>query len=447
MGYSSYELLWMFLVYSFAGWIIETIYATIRKRRFVNRGLINGPFCLIYGFSAAVLSVVLQELDGFWLFFGCMVYSGIIEWVAGYLIQKLFRERWWDYSRRRANIGGYVCLFSLLVWGALGFLAVKWGNVLVIGGFDLLPEPLVTIFIWSCMGMLLLDAVASIVLKNGKSKYLNQWQEANNQIIKFSRRLEHFISERINERIHKAYEVAFETDEMKKESAVFAQECSYYKIILLFFVGAFAGDLIETVFCRITMGEWMSRSSVVWGHFSIVWGLAIALVTLFLYKFKDRKGSFLFWMGTLLGGAYEYLCSVFTEMVFGTVFWDYSWIPLNLGGRINLLYCFFWGFAAVIWFWWIYPIVSRGIEKIPAVLGKTISWSLLVFMICNVLVSGFALVRYNERSSGIRASQGWQSYMDAHYGDEKMQHIYPKALQVNELDEGKISEMGRNSDN
>ena len=74
----------------------------------------------------------------------------------------------------------------------------------------------------------------------------------------------------------------------------------------------------------------MSRSSVVWGDFSIVWGLAIAAVTALLYKYRNRSQQFLFWMGTFLGGAYEYICSVFTEIVFGTVFWDYSDIPFNL---------------------------------------------------------------------------------------------------------------------
>ena len=109
-----------------------------------------------------------------------------------------------------------------------------------------------------------------------------------------------------------------------------------------------------------------------WGPFSIVWGLALALVTLFLYKYKDRSESFLFLTGTLLGGAYEYLCSVFTEIVFGKVFWDYSGIPFNLGGRINLLYCFFWGIAAVIWFKKFFPKIEMVIEKIPVKFGKAV---------------------------------------------------------------------------
>lgn len=72
-------------------------------------------------------------------------------------------------------------------------------------------------------------------------------------------------------------------------------------------------------------------------------GLAIAIATALLYKDREKPDRHIFIVGTFLGGAYEYVCSVFTEIVFGKVFWDYSKIPFNLGGRINLLYCFFWG--------------------------------------------------------------------------------------------------------
>lgn len=82
----------------------------------------------------------------------------------------------------------------------------------------------------------------------------------------------------------------------------------------------------------------------------------------------------------MLGGAYEYLCSVFTEIVFGKVFWDYSEIPFNLGGRINLLYCFFWGIAAVVWIKKLYPHLSDWIEKIPKKVGIVLTWLLVAFM-------------------------------------------------------------------
>ena len=78
-------------------------------------------------------------------------------------------------------------------------------------------------------------------------------------------------------------------------------------------------------------GWWMSRSSFVWGPFSVVWGMAIVLATVLLYKDRERPDRHIFLIGTFLGGVYEYVCSVLTEIVFGKVFWDYSKIPFNLG--------------------------------------------------------------------------------------------------------------------
>lgn len=170
----------------------------------------------------------------------------------------------------------------------------------------------------------------------------------------------------------------------------------------------------------------MSRSSLVWGPFSIVWGLAIAMVTLLLYRYKDKSASWLFVAGTLLGGAYEYLCSVFTEIVFGAVFWDYSKIPFNLGGRINLLYCFFWGFAAVAWFKVFYPPLSAGIEKLPRRLGTVLTWCLVVFMCTNMAVSSAALSRYTARIEGKPADTKLAVYLDEHFDDARMERIYPK---------------------
>ena len=110
-------------------------------------------------------------------------------------------------------------------------------------------------------------------------------------------------------------------------------------LLWLFVIGAFLGDMVETVFCRLTAGVWMSRSSLVWGPFSVVWGLALAMATVLLRQNQDKSDRYLFAFGTVLGGVYEYVCSAVTELLFGTVFWDYS--KFNLGGRINLLYCFF----------------------------------------------------------------------------------------------------------
>ena len=296
--------------------------------------------------------------------------------------------------------------------------------------YSLLPGLISRILILVLMGFLAVDAIATLTILFGHSKNPERWIAADRDIDSATKKLGAKIDDVVNRRITKAYPQKQHTEKEEAHPEIFAYGCSFYKIVLLFFIGAFLGDITETIFCRITAGYWMSRSSVVWGDFSIVWGLAIAAVTALLYKYRNRSQQFLFWMGTFLGGAYEYICSVFTEIVFGTVFWDYSDIPFNLGGRINLLYCFFWGFAAVAWFKIFYPPVSRLIEKIPVKIGKIITWLLIIFMLADGIVSSAALARYNARSNGIEAENSFESWVDKHFDDERMAQVYPKAKKV-----------------
>lgn len=430
MIYTGYELLWLFLTYSFFGWVLETVFAALKQKRLVNRGLINGPACVIYGVAAVIVTVYLHELQGFWLFVGSMILATVIEWISGRSIERFSHERWWDYSNLPWNLDGYVCLPASLVWGALGFIAVKWGNWILTGIFSLLPVTVGKVLVWVLFIILIVDALATIIVMSGKSSRLERWAAADAWFARVSGRLGKWIEGQVDRRIHRAYPEAKKQEIAKEKSTVFAQGCDFYKVMMLFFIGAFLGDITETIYCRITAGIWMSRSSVVWGPFSIVWGLGIAAVTALLYRYRERSEGFLFAMGTFLGGAYEYLCSVFTELVFGTVFWDYSWMPFNLGGRINLLYCFFWGIAAVVWFKKLYPVLSALIERIPMLAGKITTWLLVVFMTCNVAVSCLALIRYEERGRGILADQGWRQTMDERFPDARMERIYPNAKMV-----------------
>lgn len=434
MKYTGYELLWLFFAYSFLGWVLETVVAAAKQKRFVNRGLINGPFCVIYGIAAVVISVCLQELSSFWLVLGSAVFATVIEWIAGRLIEKIYRERWWDYSGWRWNLDGYICLPASAIWGVLGFAAVKWGNPLLRGLFGLCPALAGRVLVWVLLVLLVLDVAATLILMSGKSRRAAEWEAADAWFAGQSMNLGNWLYGHVDARIRRAYPArkAVATEDTAEEKGVFAEGCDFYKIVMLFLIGAFLGDITETIFCRITAGVWMSRSSVVWGPFSIVWGLAIAAVTALLYRYRYRSDSFLFGMGTFLGGAYEYLCSVFTEIVFGTVFWDYSQMPFNLGGRINLLYCFFWGIAAVVWFKKLYPVISGWIERIPMRAGKIMTWILLVFMICNIAVSGMALVRYDKRGRGIPAEKGWEQTIDMRFPDARMAQIYPNAKTVGE---------------
>lgn len=428
MTYSGTQLLWLFLCYSFLGWVLETATAAVRKKRFVNRGMVNGPFCVIYGIAAALITATTGELHGFWLFLDCVILATVIEWVAGHLIERWYRERWWNYENIRWNLDGYISLPTSLFWGALGVLVARFGNRLLLSLFGMLPSLLGRLTVFILTGLIAVDIIATAAVLSGRSRREEQWKATDRWLTSISRRLGDKIYGWVNRRIEKAY-VVTRTEKKREAEAegVFAAGCGFYKLVMLFIVGAFLGDITETIFCRITAGYWMSRSSVVWGPFSIVWGLAIAAATALLYRYRNRSDGFLFFAGTFLGGAYEYLCSVFTEIVFGTVFWDYSKIPFNLGGRINLLYCFFWGIAAVIWLKILYPFISGWIEKIPMRIGKILTWVLLIFMIVNMAVSALALARMDARASGIPAENVLEEWLDSSYNDDVMNRIYPNA--------------------
>ena len=116
---------------------------------------------------------------------------------------------------------------------------------------------------------------------------------------------------------------------------------------------------------RLVSDIWMSRSSVLYGPFSVVWGLGAVLLTVVLTPLAKKNDRYVFLGGFLLGGTYEYMASVFTELVFGQVFWDYSDMPLNIGGRTNVLFMFFWGLLSVVWIKILYPALSKVIERIP----------------------------------------------------------------------------------
>lgn len=106
-------------------------------------------------------------------------------------------------------------------------------------------------------------------------------------------------------------------------------------------------------------------------------------------------------------------------------FWDYRGLPFNLGGRINLLYCFFWGIVAVVRLKKLYPLFSNLIERIPMRTGKIVTWCLVAFMCVDISVSTLALARCNGRSHHRKAANGIERLLDERFPDNRMKQIYP----------------------
>ncbi len=437
---SLYELLWFFLIYSLLGWCAGVVVAALRKHSFVNTGFLTLPFCPVYGVAAVVFSIFLPELKDrlFFLFVAGAVLSAFLVIVTGVLLERIFHRKWWDYTRYRFQFEGFITLPHLIVWGVLAVVCIRVTNPLICSLLDLFPVRVGRVVLLVLLILLGIDLALSLTAVLQLRFRLRRLAALQEDFRNLSNQFGNAITGRVQRRMMKAYpnlepeQLLDQSRKGKSVPTVFAQGCCFHKLVWLFVIAALLGDIVETIFCRLTAGVWMSRSSLVWGPFSIVWGFGAVLLTALLYKYKDKNDRYIFLAGTVLGGVYEYMCSVFSELVFGTIFWDYSHIPFNLGGRINLLFCFFWGIAAVVWLKGIYPRLSRLIERIPIRWGKIGTWVLVAFMVVNMGMSALALSRYNQRQQTDPGPVTPVSqFLDRHFPDERMERLYPNAKKVN----------------
>ena len=428
MNLNFYTLSVIYLVYSVLGWVGETVVATIKGRQFTNRGMASGPFCFVYGTAGVLLAVGLADLRTNWLalFAGSFLIATVVEWVTAKFLERVHHRRWWDYSGKKFNLDGYVCLQYSVLWGVLGAVSVRWGNDLLLRLCAVFPPLLFHIAVWVSMSIAALDQISAAVVVERYAAKHPRLEQLGQELGKGKSRLQQKIAASVERRIQKAYPEA-----ARPEPTTTAEKAmSFSDLVWLFVVGAFLGDVVETIFCRVTAGVWMSRSSLVWGPFSVVWGLALVLAAVLLRGSERKSESRIFWFGVILGGAYEYVCSAVTELLFGTVFWDYSGFKFNLGGRINLLYCFFWGIAAVAWIRYGYPLVAKGMNKLKTHIRPWMTAALAVFMAVNMGVSTLALARYDARTSGVEAATPLAVFLDAHFDNAQMERIYPNAKKV-----------------
>ena len=168
MTLNFYTLSIIYLVYSFLGWVGETVIATIKGKSFANRGAAAGPFCFAYGTTAVLLAVGYADLRSqpVYLFFGCMLSATVVEWLTAKLLERLHRRKWWDYSGKKFNLNGYVCLQYSLLWGLLGAASVLWGNDILLRLCLHIPAWLLHPAVWAALAVSALDQIGSAVLMN-----------------------------------------------------------------------------------------------------------------------------------------------------------------------------------------------------------------------------------------------------------------------------------------
>lgn len=206
-----YFLALYFFVYGFLGWCTEVAFAGFKEHHFVNRGFLNGPICPIYGAGVSLVILFLTPLQEHWLllYVASVLLVTLLEGLTGWAMDKIFHNKWWDYSNMPFNIGGYVCLLFSLIWGAACVAIMEFIHPLIHRFLTFLPRPL---------GIGLLIIFTFILFSD---LYVTA-----SSIFKFNRRLEsmekiakelHEISDQIGSDIYEKTVLAMETASDIKE--------------------------------------------------------------------------------------------------------------------------------------------------------------------------------------------------------------------------------------
>ena len=167
------KLVISFALYSLLGWACESTYCSIPAKRFINRGFLNGPFCPVYGVGALLVIFLLRPFTQNLLVlfvFGVLVTS-VLEYITGFLLEKLFHTTWWDYSKRKFNIKGRVCLRNSLLFGVLSVLLLHFINPFVEKLEAWIPEWALPAIAFVFLFYFITDSVItvrSILAMNGK---------------------------------------------------------------------------------------------------------------------------------------------------------------------------------------------------------------------------------------------------------------------------------------
>ncbi len=210
MPQTFYEVVWIFIIYAFIGWCSEVSYAALDVGKFVNRGFLNGPYCPIYGVGVLVVVVVLTPLKDnlLILFAGSFILTSILEYITGYILEKVFHNKWWDYSDKPFNIKGYVCLKFSIFWGLACSFIMLVIHPMIMGFIHIIPKTVGIILLVILMAAFIVDCVFTISTILKFNKRLRIMGEVAEKLKIISNEIGENIYENVTEAIEKKEKIA-----------------------------------------------------------------------------------------------------------------------------------------------------------------------------------------------------------------------------------------------
>lgn len=162
-GYDVRVYFLLFIIYSVLGWIMEVTCKLIQYKRFINRGFLIGPYCPIYGCGGILITLLLNRYisDPFVLFVMAILLCGTLEYLTSWFMEKAFKARWWDYSQRKFNLNGRVCLGTIIPFGILGLFISYISNPFLLGKIYQIPEIWLNIISGTILVIFIIDNIVS----------------------------------------------------------------------------------------------------------------------------------------------------------------------------------------------------------------------------------------------------------------------------------------------
>ncbi len=197
-----------------------------------------------------------------------------------------------------------------------------------------------------------------------------------------------------------------------------------YKLLYVFVITSICGYFIEFIWTLVTRGIIVNHSAVVIGPFNFAYGICGVALTLLLYRFKDESYLKIFLLSFVGGSILEYIMSFGMEVVVGFTAWDYSNVPLNLNGRICLLYSIFWGALGILWIKILYPKIDKILSKINQKAYKIIAICLMIFILFDILFTISCVSRAHSADKGIPPSNSYERFLDNTFNSKYLKNMF-----------------------
>ena len=199
----------LFIIYAVIGWCMEVICKLIQYKRFIDRGFLIGPYCPIYGVGALLITFLLNKYtqDPVVLFVMAVVVCGILEYLTSYFMEKIYHARWWDYSNKKFNINGRICLSNLIAFGILGMFIMYISNPFLIGQLEKLTTTWLNIAFWTILAIFVTDNILSGIINNSIKTTTKQLGERMDNTEEITRKVREILQKKsaLHRRLINAY--------------------------------------------------------------------------------------------------------------------------------------------------------------------------------------------------------------------------------------------------